>query len=118
MITAGDIVFVGLWRGVRSHTRREQEHTHLTGTHAVHIIFDVTLQRNYAYYVISFVAPSVLTSFLMLLVFLIPPGKGERITAAFIIFISYTMFAIAISTDIPQTGSSPPLLCKLLATHR
>ncbi|XP_059142798.1 acetylcholine receptor subunit delta-like [Physella acuta] len=54
--------------------------------------FDITVRRQYIYYVITIILPMVLTSLLVPLVFLIPARSGEKVAYIVAIFTSCAIF--------------------------
>ncbi|XP_013074776.2 5-hydroxytryptamine receptor 3A-like [Biomphalaria glabrata] len=77
-------------------------------------IFDVKLQRRPGYYVITVITPLLLTSVMISLVFLIPPGSGEKISFFVTLYTSLAIFVNFVSNVMPRNVSSAPYLILLL----
>ncbi|KAK7487343.1 hypothetical protein BaRGS_00021432 [Batillaria attramentaria] len=73
-----------------------------------------TLKRKTTYFVISFIVPIVLTSYMNTLVFIIPADSGEKISYLVSIFVSNAVF-VSFCTDImPQGLDETPLIMYLV----
>lgn len=60
----------------------------------------------------AYIVPSVVTSLLMVLTFLIPPSVSERVTSSLIVYVSYTVLALAASNTIRIESQHVPVLGK------
>jgi hypothetical protein len=67
-----------------------------------YVIFDFTIKRKTSYYVVTFLAPVVLTSYMNTLVFLMPADSGERVSYLVSIFVSNAVFVSFCTDQIPQ----------------
>ncbi|KAK0051852.1 neuronal acetylcholine receptor subunit alpha-7 [Biomphalaria pfeifferi] len=77
-------------------------------------IYSVKVQRRPEYYILMVIAPMILTSAMMSLVFLIPPGGGEKISFLVTLFTSLTIFSSFVGNVMPRNLSSAPYLILLL----
>ena len=74
------------------------------------IIIEITMERNPTFYVLYLVIPSVLMAFVSVLVFLLPPESGERVSLSITVLLSYTVFLMTVSDMTPRGGSNTSLL--------
>ncbi|KAK7487342.1 hypothetical protein BaRGS_00021431 [Batillaria attramentaria] len=73
-----------------------------------------TLRRKTTYFVISFIVPIVMTSYMNTLVFIIPADSGEKISYLVSVFVSNAVF-VSFCTDImPQGLDATPLIMYLV----
>ena len=70
------------------------------------------LCRKSTYYVVNVVAPCMLLSALALLVFLLPPDSGEKVTLGITVLLSFTVFLLLVAENVPKTSECVPLLGK------
>ncbi len=68
------------------------------------------MQRKSLYYVINLVLPSTMLSALVLLVFLLPPDCGEKISMGVTLLLSNSVFMLMISENVPNTSTAVPLI--------
>ena len=80
------------------------------GTSYAHVVFSITLKRRHTFYVVNIIAPCVLLSVLVLVVFWVPPDEGERVTAGISVLLSFTVFLIMIADTVPRTSLHVPIL--------
>ena len=71
-------------------------------------------QRQARFYVIAYIVPSIITSLLMVLTFLIPAGESERVTSSVLVYLCYTLLAAVIANAVYVDSRHVPILGKLL----
>ncbi|XP_063966422.1 neuronal acetylcholine receptor subunit alpha-9-like isoform X1 [Lytechinus pictus] len=74
------------------------------------IIYSLTLERAYGFYVLNIVLPSGLLAFVNCLVFLLPPESGERLQFAVANLLAAILFQQLIGGIMPPLGDELPLL--------
>ena len=75
-------------------------------------IFYITRKPNYFLY--TLVLPCILLSALMLLVFLLPPESGEKVSLQITVLLSFTVFQLIITGSMSHTSDYAPVMGKLL----
>ncbi|KAF5406387.1 Neuronal acetylcholine receptor subunit alpha-7 [Paragonimus heterotremus] len=70
----------------------------------------IILQRRALYYVFNLIVPCLLISGMSLMVFMLPPDAGEKISLGVTILLSLTMFLQLVADKLPQTSESIPLI--------
>nr|KAG5711508.1 hypothetical protein BaRGS_025935 [Batillaria attramentaria] len=86
----------------------------LPGTDDVFLEYTWTLKRKTTYFVISFIVPIVMTSYMNVLVFIIPAENGEKISYLVSIFVSNAVFLGFCTNEMPQGLGSTPLVMYLV----
>ncbi|XP_070178584.1 neuronal acetylcholine receptor subunit alpha-7-like [Littorina saxatilis] len=66
------------------------------------LVYTLKLRRKTTFYVISFIVPIVLTSYMNTLVFVIPAESGERVSYLVSIFVSNAVFVSFCTDQMPQ----------------
>ncbi|KAH8857163.1 Acetylcholine receptor subunit alpha-type acr-16 [Schistosoma japonicum] len=70
----------------------------------------IKLQRRALYYVFNLIVPCLLISGMALMVFMLPPDAGEKISLGVTILLSLTMFLQLVADKLPQTSEAIPLI--------
>ena len=70
------------------------------------------LKRKPLFYVLNIILPCVMLSILQLMVFLVPPSAGEKVSLGVTVLLSFTVFLLMVSDNMPQTSLYIPLLGK------
>ncbi|CAH8866811.1 unnamed protein product [Trichobilharzia szidati] len=70
----------------------------------------IRLQRRALYYVFNLIVPCLLISGMALMVFMLPPDAGEKISLGVTILLSLTMFLQLVADKLPQTSEAIPLI--------
>ncbi|XP_072022187.1 neuronal acetylcholine receptor subunit alpha-6-like [Amphiura filiformis] len=70
------------------------------------VTFTVYLTRNSQAYSVKLVLPSVLTGFMILLTFLLPPASHEKITLCGIIFLALLLLLVYLQSVVPASGDT------------
>ncbi|XP_022108689.1 neuronal acetylcholine receptor subunit alpha-6-like [Acanthaster planci] len=80
----------------------------------VSLTFNIMLQRQVREYTVRVLAPSVVTSLLILLCFLIPPHCGERILFVSILLLCILLQLFHLNLTVPIRGPDAPYLADFL----
>lgn len=78
------------------------------------ITFYITLRRKTLFYTVNLILPTVLISFLCVLVFYLPAEAGEKVTLGISILLSLVVFLLLVSKILPPTSLVLPLIAKYL----
>ncbi|XP_013789916.2 acetylcholine receptor subunit beta-like 1 [Limulus polyphemus] len=78
------------------------------------ISFYITIRRKTLFYTINLILPTVLISFLCILVFYLPAEAGEKVTLGISILLSLVVFLLLVSKILPPTSLVLPLIAKYL----
>lgn len=78
------------------------------------MIFTVYMQRKSLFYMFTLVMPVVIINIMSLLVFLLPPASGEKLSLSITVLLTLTVFMLVISESMPTTSESIPLLGMLV----
>ena len=62
---------------------------------------------------INVLLPCVMLSLLTLLVFRMPPDAGEKVSLSITVLLSFTVFMLMVSDNMPQTSNHIPILGKI-----
>lgn len=78
------------------------------------ITFYITIRRKTLFYTVNLILPTVLISFLCILVFYLPAEAGEKVTLGISILLSLVVFLLLVSKILPPTSLVIPLIAKYL----
>ena len=78
------------------------------------ITFLITIRRKTLFYTVNLILPTVLISFLCVLVFYLPAEAGEKVTLGISILLSLVVFLLLVSKILPPTSLVLPLIAKYL----
>lgn len=78
------------------------------------ITFYITIRRKTLFYTVNLILPTVLISFLCVLVFYLPAEAGEKVTLGISILLSLVVFLLLVSKILPPTSLVIPLIAKYL----
>jgi len=78
------------------------------------ITFHITIRRKTLFYTVNLILPTVLISFLCVLVFYLPAEAGEKVTLGISILLSLVVFLLLVSKILPPTSLVLPLIAKYL----
>ncbi|XP_042208248.1 acetylcholine receptor subunit beta-like 1 isoform X2 [Homarus americanus] len=78
------------------------------------ITFYITIRRKTLFYTVNLILPTVLISFLCILVFYLPAEAGEKVTLGISILLSLVVFLLLVSKILPPTSLVLPLIAKYL----
>jgi nicotinic acetylcholine receptor len=99
-----DIIEVPGKRNIHNHTKPTQ----------MDITFSITIRRKTLFYTVNLILPTVLISFLCVLVFYLPAEAGEKVTLGISILLSLVVFLLLVSKILPPTSLVLPLIAKYL----
>ena len=74
--------------------------------------YTLVLERRKPFYEQNMILPTVLTSSMSILVFLLPPESGEKISLAITIFLALSLNMLVISDHIPVNSLQIPVVSK------
>jgi len=78
------------------------------------ITFYITIRRKTLFYTVNLILPTILISFLCVLVFYLPAEAGEKVTLGISILLSLVVFLLLVSKILPPTSLVLPLIAKYL----
>ncbi|XP_053202415.1 acetylcholine receptor subunit beta-like 1 [Panonychus citri] len=78
------------------------------------ITFHITIRRKTLFYTVNLILPTLLISFLCILVFYLPAEAGEKVTLGISILLSLVVFLLLVSKILPPTSLVLPLIAKYL----
>ena len=78
------------------------------------ITFYITLRRKTLFYTVNLILPTILISYLCILVFYLPAEAGEKVTLGISILLSLVVFLLLVSKILPPTSLVIPLIAKYL----
>ena len=67
------------------------------------------LVRRHRFFTLNLILPCVMLSSLTLVTFLSPPDQGEKISLGISILLSFSIFMLSISENMPKTSDTLPL---------
>lgn len=103
-----DIIEVPAYLNVHNNTQVGQQPTETD------ITFYITIRRKTLFYTVNLILPTVLISFLCVLVFYLPAEAGEKVTLGISILLSLVVFLLLVSKILPPTSLVLPLIAKYL----
>ena len=74
------------------------------------INYIVHISRKAFYYFVYLFAPCLLTSILMVMIFVLPPQCGERMVVGITTMLALTVFFLLAAKNIPETSEDVPLM--------
>jgi len=80
------------------------------------IYFTIYMRRKYLFYITNIIAPCVMLSILVTMVFYLPPEAGEKISLGITVLLAFTVFLLLIAESIPKRSDSVPIISKY-STH-
>ncbi|XP_068211839.1 acetylcholine receptor subunit beta-like 1 [Palaemon carinicauda] len=90
------------------------EYSNNDGPTETDITFYITIRRKTLFYTVNLILPTVLISFLCILVFYLPAEAGEKVTLGISILLSLVVFLLLVSKILPPTSLVLPLIAKYL----
>ena len=106
----------GLWLITEISTGRNVDNYEDTDESYANVEYTIKLQRKPLYYIINLVAPCLLLTLSGMLVFLLPPDSGERVSLSVTMLLSLTVFLLIIAESMPVQSDVIPLIGKCLFT--
>ena len=80
-------------------------------------VVNLTMARKPTFVVMIVIIPIMLLSFLNIMVFLLPPDSGERMSFSITLLLALAVFLTIISDNIPKTSNPLPILCYFIGLH-
>ena len=74
------------------------------------VTYVIHIRRKVFYYFVYLITPCMVTSFMTLILFTLPPESGERMVMGVTILLSLAVFYLLASTHIPETSEVVPLI--------
>ena len=74
--------------------------------------FVIYITRKTSYFVFTLICPCILLSLLTILVFLLPPESGEKVSLQINVLLSFTIFQMVLHRSMPHTSDFMPIICK------
>ncbi|KAM7430993.1 Neuronal acetylcholine receptor subunit alpha-7 [Porites harrisoni] len=74
------------------------------------VTYRLELRRRTLFYMMNFILPCVLIAVLTLLVFLLPPESGERMSFGVTVLLSFTILLLMLMAKLPATSKVIPLI--------
>ena len=84
--------------------------THLSEESKSAVTYVIHIRREVFYYFVYLITPCMMTSFMTLILFTLPPESGERMVMGVTILLSLAVFYLLASTHIPETSEVVPLI--------
>ncbi len=75
--------------------------------------FVLHMKRKPLYYVMNVVVPAIMLSLLVLLVLRLPPESGEKISMGVTLLLSFAVYILMVSENVPNTSEGVPLIGEL-----
>ena len=72
----------------------------------------IFLERRHRFYTMNLIMPCAMLSSLTLVTFLSPPDQGEKISLGISILLSFSVFMLTLSENMPKTSETLPLFGK------
>ena len=76
-----------------------------------YVAFHVCIRRRHTFYILNIILPSILTSVLLLSIFFCTPG--QKVQIGVVVLLSFRIFLLNVSDNIPKTSDHIPLLGKV-----
>ncbi|OAF71716.1 Acetylcholine receptor subunit alpha [Intoshia linei] len=76
----------------------------------IDITFKIHIRRRALYYGFNLIIPCALISSLTMMVFLLPPDSGEKVSLGVTILLSLSVFSLIVAESVPSTSMSVPIL--------
>ncbi|XP_038073090.1 neuronal acetylcholine receptor subunit beta-2-like [Patiria miniata] len=90
------------------------EYEDYTTTQFITLSYRIQIKRTVKEYTVRFVAPSVITSLLILLCFLIPPLSGGRMVLCSVVILGLLLQLFHLNQTVPIHGSDAPFMAQFL----
>lgn len=101
----------GEWALVSYHVRKGFKFPNSTNPFAC-LVYTLELQRKAVYYVINFILPTGFVMLCTVMMFLVPPESGEKVSLSVTLLLSSTVLMMAIEDFLPVQSDTIPLLSK------
>ena len=115
---------LGGFKGISLETYQKNEQWEIvsTGTEsgqrmcASNVKFYLRVRRKPLFFLMNIVLPIVILSGMTLNVFWLPSDSGEKVGLAVTIVLSFSVFQLVVSSILPRTSETTPLLCTYAGT--
>lgn len=74
------------------------------------ITFILVIKRKALYFMINVIIPCIMLSALTVLVFVIPPESGDKVTLGITVLLAFSVIMLAIAENLPETSEHVPLI--------
>lgn len=74
--------------------------------------FMLKIKRRVLFFMINVIVPCIMLSTLTLLVFVIPPDSGDKVTLGITVLLAFSVFMLAVAENLPETSEYVPLISK------
>lgn len=88
--------------------------TVMGGMKMTSIIWTIELKRKGDFYILNIILPIIVLSFLNIFCFMLPADSGEKIGYSMSVFLTFSVFTIIISDELPKTSDEICLLSVFL----
>ncbi|XP_067046078.1 neuronal acetylcholine receptor subunit alpha-5-like isoform X2 [Acropora muricata] len=108
----GELIKNGEWEIIKIYQvvfNEEKQRLHATGKFSF-IEIRLNIKRQWAYYFMFLILPSVICTILVLFSFSIPPENGERIGFCSTVMIAVSVFLLLIADILPEKSDTLPIL--------
>jgi nicotinic acetylcholine receptor len=68
------------------------------------------IKRRVLFFMINVIVPCIMLSTLTLLVFVIPPDSGDKVTLGITVLLAFSVFMLAVAENLPETSEYVPLI--------
>ena len=75
----------------------------------------IKIQRKPLYYLYNLILPCVLLTFCGVLVFMLPPDSGEKVSMSMTMLLSSSVFLLMIAESMPVQSDTIPLIGKCIS---
>ncbi len=77
------------------------------------VVYELTMRRKPLFYIVHIMIPAGLLAVLVLLVFIVPPESGEKMSMALTLLLSYSVLILIVSDNVPPSSQGVPFIGKL-----
>ena len=72
------------------------------------------IRRKYVFYFLYILLPVLMLSGVLLLIFLLPPDSGEKVSLGVNVLVAISVFLLLVAQNVPDTSDAVPLIGELL----
>ena len=91
-----------------------EKYIQMQGYTEPHVTFTLRLKRQSSYYVVTMILPIMGLSIVGLMVFLLPPDSGEKISLSVTCMMAFFISQLSITEHLPSSWNRMPILGKFL----
>jgi len=70
----------------------------------------IHMQRRFSYYIVNILYPCLMMSLLVLMVFILPPDSGEKVSLGVTVLLAFSVFQLMIAENVPSSSEATPIL--------